>query len=1237
MGAVNPLGSLNPNEFVQPQPEGPVGGAGGLEERGEGVRNEAVRDPGAPAQGWDVYANVRFERLPLNVQLARKFSGLNAESRYRKLLEDSAPLSEKHYDRNSYQGQYEMICDAAAGFCRKFVEGDLDALRQRALKAGASPATVDAQLGQIRKTRLSLVGHITNELAAAHDRLLGISPGTVDYTNAITTSLGNIKSTLRNFRYRFDRDHALMTGYSHFKRAIGQFFSNSTRTHDNEAAAQFRNLAELESHFKELCGDRVVLGAGRGAGEFTESRLLELSEDCHTINEAIRNIDKSVDARGYAFEMAKSLVGDLATHGGEKFVDISGGVGAGFKIGTFDGRVMAKGHHYYKIHSKGNGEVTVEHLNQLGIAGRATAGWDNLAKVDLNAEFGGGIKTGSWSVTFKDIDSAARYLSGNVGKLNPLTLYGNIGKLVGDTVLGAAKILFKPFCWLGRNALWLAGVNTALDSGYGKNGEQDFVNRMTVGNILGKVAERILPGANLLKSGRREYRFAKGGGEASGTFQTVFANLAGGLSENVEFQHKAVNTDYKPYMAVLEDEMHGTVLARVEREFDAGEGGQAAETRRLMFTVNVGRILGLVADPGLRTPDAILKALADINKSMNDFARTFDADPGAKVPASAIARYRATARVAAALFEMWEALPEGGVSKAQTVEFGRLSALVRRGVTNPSVKFPSELLQRELMVGRSYKDNVIVNRATVLFTYDALGSHSFKVMEGNELLEGGKLVNRMARAGVEGGLAGANGMTGVLQNGIEAEFITHVPKSTHRRPWQNDRRTEINLRFGPDSLVLDPILWAIGKAVADSTNAKNPANIEEAGAIAAKTLGLAGMAALKRLFKDFRASASFGDVGDKLVKSQEKSLDVNAESMFGRLDIRSGRNVQLVIEGGRLTGISFGDHSKVDIRIDLGEVVVAEGEFNMDSVTNRNTFALDPSFHSLLAKCDGMTGYGNQANWVQYAAKQRGAFARMFDVVRNAIADGRNADVPRDKKEVEDGKQFRAIFAKMGADLARMNRMTGSCGAAFQKNWENFNNLVAEISDGGGLDEIVKARKMQNLLECITRHFNLVDMDLSADETVDPNLRMFRQFAAENGNGWFRIAKFSPALQPDGTSGVTLATGDRVWRLVRDPAAVAVNNEARRRLLRAIIADLHPEQREELEAVQDFAELLERLPAEIRNQIKPEDFDGSGKPLTAYRIGRILDVLAAYRVGQLIADDAPVENAGAGRERIIYP
>ena len=1020
----------------------------------------------------------------------RQPNPVGAYENYLDGVRDVETGKDKLYETNhSFEGKLELVADAVDGFVAKFVDGgrgdEIAALKRQIdeLPEGRKDLPElrrqlkdleDVSQAAVRK-RKEIIQYVYLANAALKSTLReckNLPPG--ERQEMLANALTQLRRDIRKFRFEYDRRFGLDSGYSWFRRRLDNFFTTSRWNHllndldiDKDAALVDEFTRKADALRGALGLDR--LGEGRKKtfdfGYGAKATSLEL----HDINNYIRGALAGNGDGGYFYSTIKSQVEEMAKNGGKKTTDCYLGVGIGFKIAKLvDLRLLGEYHHLYRISCEGNGTVTIEHLNGGEAVGRAGVGAPGVAKGSSHAEGGGRKSQGA--VTFKDVDGAVRHLCSGLGFLNPQTAWGALGTHV--------KTLAKNAFGLGYIAKFGDFVIRKLTGSYDPNVRTDdhrFVDDLKRRRILSKMAQHILPGANTVLTKTEESSEYYGGFGANGEFQAGPARLeaAGGLSGT---KHKGTVTEMKPYLSALEFDFAGEATRLV------GNGLDLAKTPVILSQKDVDDVRAVVTGGQTKARD-VIERLKDLCGKINAYAEEIG-DKGVKADPEAVAwKFRNTALLAVALFEKWESLV--GVvppSSAEKADYEKFSGLVRKALVNPGVKLPKETFGDILQVKSDpTRVDYRLVKENVKFKYSFLNFANNGILGKTDLDDSQKwgFGKELGRIAAGGAVSGASAFTGLGENGVEAEFTERTAIGKGGRPWKARETTTIDIRTGQDSLLVDAILLPLGHYLAKKTGQPVPEGKEAALEMlinAGMTGGTAlGIAALLRGWGDISAhlSGSTGSakMAEDIVGGPSKPLIESLNLLLGKSEVTGGRNVQIVIEDGRLRSIGIGSHFKLDFRLDFGEGIVGDLGFKMDSVVNGKTYWPHPSFHSIVAKCESYCKAGNYADWAVFALQNRAALAR-FDKIVRAVERRR----PEDLKDIdlEDGNQFKALRDEI--DKADFSQLDEHHRLALEGNRIRFRETLAAIHDANGIEnDLDRAQRVKTLLECVVRHYSLMD------------------------------------------------------------------------------------------------------------------------------------------------------------------
>ena len=1017
-------------------------------------------------------------------------------------VEDKARVGEgKLYETaDSFEGKVEVIVDAVQGYVDKFIDGGRAAriaqcrAECEAMEKERGPddklvremwghldslVGIDMRMSRVRKDVLKNVSDALGELKKACDNKTW--PPEVRL-KAERDALDGLRKQIRNFRFSFDRDNGLDSGYSWFRRNLDNLFSD--KMYNESSFAYDRDLADrFAASYKKLradAGKRVDVG-GRdfsiqgGAGK---ERAKALSNSLHDINSYIRGALSSKGTGGYYFSLVKNQLAKMAEHGGKKTTEFYVGAGGGFKIGgVVDARVMAKYAHQYRITCEGNGTVTVEHLDGFGLDVQAKFGKEGVVGVGGQAE--AGARHGHGIKTFKDVNAAARYLSsGLTGHLNPHFLWSGISTLG----LSALKNVLLAPVWIGKGVDALIRLATrSYDSNVHTN-DHKFVARLKEGGVLSKMAQHILPGANQVLTTKGSYDEVHGSVGVDAKAQVGIARL-GANGSLAGVLHKGEVTKQMPYLSALEGYYVGLATQTV--------GGYGENPPATMFAAETSRSAAAAVTGRETSAQDVISHLHKMVEECNDFAEERNAKIAAEKNADAKRAkltetaefYRNATMLAVALFEKWESLAESGkVDDSQRAEYAKVADLLRGMLINPAVKLAEDVFNDRLMVTLADKeaDDYTVTTKTVGFNYDLMNSFGKTTMTAGGLLDdSGQALNAgklLLRTGHDTASNAVEKVVGSASNRIEAEIITRKPigKGKGAYPWSKMESTVINVKTGKDSLLVDAILLPIAQHLAENAGKKPPTDAE-AALDCLKTLGGAAVStALTRAIKDIKAHILGSSGSEDMAKDIiGKAADPTNPLKFvlGKMDITGGRNIQINFEGGRLKSIALGDHYKIDLRADFGEVIVGEVGLKMDSVENRDTYWLHPSTNSVAAKCESYFKAGNFTDWSVFVTKNRHALAR-FDGIARAAQFGENSF--EEKVDREDCESFRELAdAVKNADYSSL---PPDRKLALEGNRERFLATLDAVRNAGDLmyePDLDKTLRAKQLFECIVRHFTL--------------------------------------------------------------------------------------------------------------------------------------------------------------------
>lgn len=960
----------------------------------------------------------------------------------------------KLYKTQTIEDKIELIGDAVDGFVKKMLDdGRSDEIEALARKidereaAGAEPAEVKDLRDQLENLRAAS----DKVLCQRRDKMFQyvlVANNFLKFTlqecksrqdmppeerqATLKKALTQLRRDIRKFRFEYDRHFELgvfgktsgIFNWARIRRKFDNFFTTSRKNHRLLERVIEKDQALVDDFTAQADALREKLGLdlrGKdGAGSFAFGHGAEaFSRELHDINSYVRGVDLENDRDGIVFTSVKSQLKDMAREGGTRTLGVAIGLGGGIKVGPIDARILGKGQFQYRITCDGSGTVQVEQFLGGGIEGRANVRVPGVLEGAAYAE--GGVQSLRNGLKFKSVDDAARYISRSslmaVG--TPLFVTGSISTAVTS---------------------WLKKLFTRSENIF--TNDRFFVEDLKSRGILNKMAQHILPDRNVVVVEETVEGVEKGGGVGGDAkFQAGPVRLEAGI-DRTWTRHEGVVKGAKPYLSSLEFDFAGEATKRV------GDGIDLGKTPMIVAQEEVDAIRAVVADVQAK-PGDVIGRLKELKDKIDAYASGAGAKDARANQESVARRYRNTAILAVVLFEKWKALAGAAAATPdEKAAYDKLSGIVREALVHPAVEFSKNVFKNILQVSSgARRDNYSTVRTRVRFSYDLNGP-------------AGGIVESLVHnsAGADALTEGVGTSTGLVANGIEAEYITRTNTDRGGSPWKARETTTINVRTGPDCLLVDAILFPIARHLAQGSGQPAPETREAALNIVKDTASASGVAWLKGLF--------LGKSEDDVVGQQSSpwyAAGWNVDS--------SGRNVQIKFEDGRLRSISIGDQSRSDVRYDVGQFVVAELGYTMNSVVNRNTHWIHPSFHSVVAKCESYIRVGNSSDWTVFALQNREVLAR-FDGIVRAVERDRSEDLGGD--DLKDGEQFRVLRDEI--DKADFSRFDERRREALERNRAVFHRTLAAIRDAdGGKRDLDRELRVKTLLECVVRHYSLTN------------------------------------------------------------------------------------------------------------------------------------------------------------------
>lgn len=1008
----------------------------------------------------------------------------------------------------------KLMVKSVKGFAAQFVDAGVQEVLQNAAAAVAvanAPEGRRAELAHaleslkgcatnVRQMREELLQHVSKAVAAAETALVEAQDleGRLGAAHSLTSTgslniradieaktkaaIDGMRVAMRNFRYNFDQVSGQGVGA---KRAIGQFFSS---THTRLFAKLSRNekqwfgesrvrwLKDSESQFAACLStlngklpDTQAKVSAEGISVLDPERAAALSETAHQINNANRAMVGQT-CKTYLMKSARDQLEAIAKNGGERMLQISGGIGIGFNVGAAAGRAMATLRHTYRLTGTGDGSITVEHALEGGAGGRINVDVGDVARIRGAADVRAGAGRGAMvSRTFADIDSAVNYLTGGLsGSLNPLFIKGR-------GFMGNIQSVFRR----------LGSIPNHIH-GKGKFNERAFVNDMKRRGVLDQADHVLRRGRNSLKVEERSFTRIGGGGEVIAKVQVprVDFRFTGEVKNETHRDIYAKKTTYQSYLVSSEGSRRGQQAGFYR------QSAEAAKTRLDLrpwetecFAATCTLLDSKVETAGEKS--AARKAAIERLQRLRQDLETLENEGESKLDElkhldkkqreqsqnvffeTLAGQYKRLADALLAVDEFWA--DKGLAADASSAErgaFDKLKTSLREPLKNPAIKFPPEIFQRTMVVRVAETDDGrIVNKLNGRLDVDMLAplrklmmpDFTSNVMSANELVRlGSASAGQAARE-----LAPTQGV-------YAFDVTTTWPKQPDRRPWSGHKTTEVNLRL-PHNVSMTGIAMLILQSYLTANNLPVPSKKDELLRMLQESGQYAFVSAVF-----IRAGLDLGaqlGLTSAEVNMSDESKNFLANGFLEKFAWDDGRNVHLSYEDGRLTSISFGSHERLEARVSFNFGVALEGGAIADMVVNEQRWLAHPSFDALAHLCDDHLRKDNQFDLTMLAAHNRPAFTRLFDLMKYRGAQDVPPTVRQNGNDRDDLKRIKKMLTDIAADVAEHVDNVQLV--------ENFGELAAllELADGdegAAADDDVKTRAMVKLFTCISRHYQFM-------------------------------------------------------------------------------------------------------------------------------------------------------------------
>ena len=1040
------------------------------------------------------------------VQTVHEFGSLDAFIQSNREAEDPNAAQDvadgRMFDITTAEGALEMLTESVQGEVDQFVEHGLKETLDLAKREGGSSETyqrlseqarvirelrkdearfIYEALKEARKTLKALRGE--GDPASAKDKL---SLGASDRAAKCEAACDALRRAVRNFRYNFDQvshaENETNCENVSWTRKLRQFFSAShTKAFawlSRQEVQHFgaKTIEELKKAESEFVWSANALRLRKGLSQISAADVSvtsyktakRISDTLHRINEANRQLNGD-SFEIYQLQAAKVALEDIARNGGTQTLQFSGGAGGGFSLPTSkqSAAVMAKLKHTVRISGRGDGSITVEVLTEGELGAKVKAGFNDVAKVKLNADGGKTISMfDNRAETFTDVDSAAQYLaSGNSGWAAKLSsTAGGRGKL------GAIKMAWaKVKSWFSKGKVF---------------DEREYVESMKERNVF-KSCDAVLRRRRNAVTSARKTISRWSGGIGGGVDLNLGADILNvGIEGRVEGSaDTGTETRYRTYLVDLEETHAGKLIEfyREQHQQNEGEPSVTSFASPKDVLAFLGRPAGEDKAAMRQTAIQLLRLLQTNMESWEDAVNGYvksGKSPTRDQFAALAASYRDAAQALAAIAEKWKTDLEDGADETVSARFRTLYDRLRTHVQNPGIAFPKdEFLELMEVKVSEVKADQTEKHVTVGLNLDFLKKLEKMLLglSGPMADIGLSFVTESLRgltaAAVSGGL-GALGAKGSLTY----EDILTTPKTDDRRPWANAKRETMNLRL-PNNLIFGAVAAMVLHRYLEKLKLPVPEKTDEALQFAKSFGKSAAAAGLKRIFFDLaaRMSGKFGakNISDGMLNSPKEFTDkLDYTPFLETFKDTSGTNFQLNWEEDRLVSVAVGKHELFELNVGFGHIgPIFEFGVKFDRVANTDIRLVeDAPFNSLASICDRHLQNDNVTGLLMFGARNRRAFARIYDVI---VAMKPGPGQSQDTQFQQDCEQFDHLMKSMEEAVARERREVRGRGP-LAENYQNLQNWLQNLRAGYEVvDDDRKMRQVVDFFKFVSFHYSL--------------------------------------------------------------------------------------------------------------------------------------------------------------------
>lgn len=1000
-----------------------------------------------------------------------------------------------------------------------------------ALADGDRKSALERRLNELRSSAVALddaVDEMTDLLACRRPAADGRDVETDEQRETRQLAeIDDMRVNLRNFRSDFDaqinRKSGVKSWFARRATNIGNFFTTTRNRFFGWIAREKQQyvpktacdaFAEQRGTFEDLYGALLrEVCAEDAVPDIPTTSLDEIGDYMASVADMIEA--KTEDSvANMCYNSVKTQLRNIAENGGHKLMVLEAGVGFGFHFtDTADATVGVKGKYVYRVFGRGDGSVTVEHVGEGGLDAHATVRVGDVLQADGKAE---GVLGGGASRTFRDLDSATRsvfsfkgreskFFKHAVARFNPLFVKGRgLGQnfRLGMKYLGAALTFLPKLAARGVDALHRLRTGHHLLDCF--DAAKQYTDRGYFALLRDRGtftrADRLLaPRKNVVMTQRRTFGRGNVGAEVDLKAHLGFAHLRTDHAVDAGGDFNAKKTQYRTYMTYLTNEENGQCLGRLLELSRSGESlfpmGSDDLERRLQRL--------LAADPAdveggaHALSEEILDALRQVIDVEDGYGGDLEgqAEAGHRVDYRAVADdYRKGMLVVAALLEKLDELEvDGDADLAKTRD--ELGELAKSHFENPAVSFPEDVFQEQFFVAYTTADGKKVVKHEHVFEYDVLGDLKTRMLGNTALADdvgslglSGEGVGRLAgRVGAKSAVEGASKALG-LQGHVGVTVTTETPTGDVKGTWGGGVRKTYDLRFW-SNITFDAIMRHYVNALCAEAGIPRPEHGNWKEMLTNAAIGAAasaGLQAFKDMAAKFRGQSPDGSMALADQNFVNGGYETDFDSLFAGLDVwRTGRSVQFEFLDGRLSAVSFGNGEKfaVNVAAPVGPVVI-RGAYQFDSLENRHSFWMHPSFDALLDKCDATLGQGNRTQWKMFAQRNQAGFARMADVYMTFLEGG--GDEPVDQNAADDRQRMVRLQQQVEMALSPSNplHLSERVRTRLEQNQDRLRKaedaLRAACRAG---DAQAKMLAMRTVLELTVRHFDILQ---SPEEFAEP-------------------------------------------------------------------------------------------------------------------------------------------------------